>query len=64
MPKYGHGCGVTKVGNINLGAGVHKLDHYLFRKMRKSQEQDPFYNQILHNFNIIFFSMIDIKKMH
>ena len=28
---------------------------YPFRKMRKSQEQYPFYNQILHNFHVHFF---------
>ena len=34
---------------------------YLFRKMKKSLEQYPFKNQILHNFHFIFFSTIDIK---
>ena len=31
-----HNCGVTKVGDSTLEAGVHKLDRYLFTKMRKS----------------------------
>ena len=29
-------------GDTALWAGAHKLDRYPFRKMRKSQEQDPF----------------------
>ena len=34
---------------------MHKLDRYPFRKMRKSQEQYPYKNEILHNFHLIFF---------
>ena len=59
-PKYVRNCGVAKVGDATLGAMTHKLDHYPFRKMRKSQEQYPFKIQIQHDFHLKVFSMIDI----
>ena len=59
--NYVNKCGVTKVGDTTSGAGAHKLDRYPFRKMRQSQEKYPFYRKILHNFLLIFFSMIDIE---
>ena len=46
----------------NWGARGAGRGRYPFRKMRKSQEQHPYKNQILHNFNLIcFISMMDIK---
>ena len=59
--KYVHNCGVTIVGDTNLVAVANKLDHYQFRKMRKTQEQYPFKNKILHIY--LFFSRIDIKNL-
>ena len=40
-PNYVHNYCVAKVGDRPRGARVHKLDCYLYRKMRKSQEQYP-----------------------
>ena len=61
MRKYASNCGIEERGTCHSGEGAHKLDSYSFRKTRKSQEQYPYENQILHNFHLIFFSMIDIK---
>ena len=61
-PNYVHNYCVAKLGDRHWGARVHKLDRYLYRKMRKSQEQYPLKNQILHNFHLnIFFCISDIK---
>ena len=38
VPVDNTNCGVNKVGYTTMGVGVHKLDQYLFRKIRKSQE--------------------------
>ena len=32
-------CEVTIVGDTTPGEAAHNLDHYPFRKMKKSQEQ-------------------------
>ena len=45
--------------NTGWVGGVALRGRYPSRKMRKSQEQYPFYNQILHNLSK--FSKMDIK---
>ena len=60
--KDASNCGIEEIVTWRSGEGAHKLDHYLFRKMRKLQEQYPYWNQTLHNFQLIFFSTMDIKS--
>ena len=42
--------------------GADKLELYPFRKLRKSQEQYPYQNQILHYFHLFFFPVMDINS--
>ena len=47
---------VIVVGEYHYRRGrAHKLDRYPFGKLRKSQEQYPYWNQILHGFKLFFY---------
>ena len=44
------------------GGEAHRLDHYTFRKIRKSQDSTDTKIKLYIIFILIFFSMMDIKR--